>query len=593
MKPSRNFLRSVSRLSHSTRKERCRLRSGSIYIVAMGTSLIVVCLAIASLQSVRVQRRFNNEQSEMVHAKKLAQAGIEFAQQQILTDANWRNTFQNGVPVTRNTTGGSFSVTLTDPGDGNLGNQSTDSIVVSCTGNFRTSSQKWTAYIEPQLQLYAACRSSLYAPTSIEFSKCTITANQWAYSDGQFNESGNSTVNVNCMSTGNLSGNAYKQRAIQGGTWPMEAPNMNISSPNYVGKYYIDNSVVINVTDLPTGGTELINNGGFETDTANWSALNCTLTRDTSQKRIGNASCRVSGQGFLSSPVQRIAEPMTKGRNYNVSFWIRTTEDQTIAPVLSFTGSASPIPVLKSGPSVVAQSGVWTQLTGTINASWNGNLTKAEFAISSEKDTDYHFDGVSVVDADRQAGTRYIENVLLGSGNNPYGTKTVSTNGIYSINAGAEKILIRDCRINGTIVVTSASKVELGNALSWEPAGRNFPSLIANTPVDDLTSIATLSEATVGFNGNPTSAPYLGVSDNDTSDSYPSVINGPIVNTSNILLKGIAVLSGPVMAAQTIRVESDSLNINFQSDMILNPPPGFFANPPKMRLITSSVQSSP
>ncbi len=569
-------------------------KAGSVYIVAMGASLIVVCLAVASLQAVRVQRRINEEISQLANAKKLAQSGIEFAQQRILTDTNWRTFFTHGVPVSRNTTGGNFSVTLTDPEDGVIANQTTDPIVVTSIGNFGSSSHKLVAYLEPQSQLLAACRSALYAPTSIAFNACTITSNQWAYSDIQIGASSNPVVNMNCMA-GSLSGigSSYKQRAIQGGLWPMAKPDLLPTSSTYVGKYYVDNSVIINATDLPTGGTELIKNGGFETDTSNWTAMNCTITRSTSQKKVGIASCLVSGQGFLSAPGQSISQQMIKNRNYNVSFWIRTTENQLISPVISLTGSGSFIPVIKTGASVPVLNGVWTQISDTMNVTWSGTLTSAEFQIGSEKMSDYHFDAVSIIDADRVAGTRYIENVLLGTASNPYGTQVASPNGIYSINAGGEKILIRDSRINGTIIVQAASKVELRNAISWEPSGRNFPALIANAPIDDLTSIVSLSEATIGVNLNPATSPYLGVSDIDASGTYPSLINGPIVSTGDILLNGISRLSGPVLSGTNIVVTSSNLNINFPSDMILNPPPGFFADPPKMRLITSSVQSAP
>lgn len=570
-------------------------RAGSIYIVAMGTSLIVVCLAVASLQAVRVQRRINEEMSQLANAKKLAQSGIEFAQQRILTDTNWRTFFTHGVPVSCNATGGNFSVTLIDPDDGLIANQTNDPIIVTSTGTFGSASQKLTAYLEPQSQLFAACRSALYAPTSVAFNACTITANQWAYSDSLVSASSNPVVNMNCMA-GILSGSSsgYSQRLIQGGVWPMVKPDLLTTSSTYVGKYYIDNAVDIRASDLPTGGTELIKNAEFETDTLNWIAMNCTITRSTSQAKVGIASCLVSGQGFLSAPGQNISQQMIKGRNYNVSFWIRTTENQLIYPIISLSGSGNSFPVIKTGASVPALKRVWTQVSDTINVTWSGTLINAEFQIGSEKMSDYNFDTVSIIDADRVAGTRYIENVLLGNGNNPYGAQVVSPLGIYCIkNAGSDRILIRDSRINGTIVVQAAKKVELGNAISWEPCGRNFPALIANAATDDLTSIASLSEATIGVNLNPVTSPYLGVSDTNASGTYPSVINGPIVSTADILLNGLSTLSGPVLSGTNIHVTSSNLNINFPSDMILNPPPGFFADPPKMRLITSSVQSAP
>ena len=569
-------------------------RAGSIYIVAMGTSLIVACLAVASLQSVRVQRHINEEISQLSNAKKLAQSGIEFVQQRILTDTSWRTFFTNGVSVTRTTTGGRFSVTLTDPEDGLIANQTTDPIIVTSVGTFGSANQKLTAYLEPQSQLFAACRSALYAPTQVQFNGCTVSSNAWAYSDNSIQVALSSTVNMNCMAL-NRSGSpsAFTQRFVQGGVWPMDKPDMVPTSSSYVGKFYTDNAVVINAADLPTGGTELIKNGGFETDATNWTGMNCTLTRDTSQKKKGIASCLVTGQGFLSSPVQDIADQMTKRHNYTVSFWIRTTEDQFITPGINFHCSGSFFPIPNSGPSVAVLAGVWTQVSGTLNAFWIGTLTKADFYISSSKMSNYHFDAVSILDADRVAGSRYIEHELLGNGNNPFGAKVVSLGGIYAISVPGEKLVIRNSRINATLVVADSTKVEIGNAVSWEPTGRNFPALIANASIDDLTSITSLSEDTIGVNLNPASSPYRGGSNTNASDSYPSVITGPIVSTLNTLLNGVSTLSGPVVAGQNISVTSSNLNINFPSDMILNPPPGFFADPPRMRLIRSSVQSAP
>jgi hypothetical protein len=562
--------------------------------MAMGASLVVACLAIAGLQSVRVQRRMNDQISQAANARKFAEAGIEFVQNRIQTDANWRSFFVNGIPITRSASGGSFSVTLLDTVDGNIANRTTDPVVVTSTGRFGESTQKLSARIDPQIQLYPACQSALYATDSIEFKGCTVTANQWAYCENTTKIRSNPTVNMNVLSN-SFSGNQAKitQRSITGGTWPMQTPNLNPISSSYVGKYYHDNGAIIQASDIPTGGAEMIKNGEFEVNTTSWSGLSCTTTRDTNQRHNGVASCLVSGQGIISAPLQNITEHMIKGREYRISFWVRTTEDQEISAVISLTGSGSIFPVIKTGPPVEVERNVWTQVTAEIEATWSGVLSRAEFAINSERNSNYHFDSVSIQDTQREAGTRYIEHVVLGSGSNPYGSKTVSANGIYSINAPGEKIVIRNCRINGTIVVQSADEVRLENAISWEPTGRNFPALIANTSIEESTSVASLQEDTIGINANPASAPYRGVSDNDTSDSYPSLISGAMVSTNDISLEGVSELSGPILCDSDIEVTSTNLSINFRSDMILNPPPGFYADPPPMRLTLSSLQSAP
>ena len=117
--------------------------------------------------------------------------------------------------------------------------------------------------------------------------------------------------------------------------------------------------------------------------------------------------------------------------------------------------------------------------------------------------------------------------------------------------------------------------------------------MIANAPIDDSTSVDSLLESAIGFSANTTASPYQGASDNDTSDSYPSLIAGAIVSTNDISLDGVAELSGPIVSGDEMEVTSENLSINFRSDIILHPPPGFFADPPKMRLIPSSVQSVP
>lgn len=576
------------------RKSAKVVRSGSVYIMAMGTSLIVACLAIVGLQAVRVQRRNNEALLQTVSATGLAQCGIEFAQHTIQTDPSWRNQFVHGVPVIRNTTGGSFSVTLTDPDDGSIANQNTDPVIISSTGMFAGSTQKLSAYIEPQNHLFAACRSSLYAVSTIKFRNCTANANQWAYCEDTIQSIGFSNINMSCLAAQSMIGNEYNQRCIVGGTWPMAKPELAPTATDYVGRHYINNGVRINATDLPTGGTELINNGEFEANTASWTTRACTLTRDTSQMKNGIASSFVSGRSSLvSTPMQNITSQMIKNRTYRVSFWVRTTENQEIYPAIVSYGSGSPLPTIRTGSPVDAKNGKWTLVSSAITATWSGTLTRAEFQIGTELTSSYHFDSVSIQDAEREVGTRYIENVQLGFSNNPFGTGSISTNGIYVISTPGESLMIRNSRINGTLVVQDSNGVKLKGAISWEPAGMNYPALISQVEIDDLTSVSTLDESVLGVNLNPMNTPYQGTTNTTATDRYPTVVSGAMVSFRDILLDGVATYSGPIMSNQNIVVDCPSLSIQFSSDMLLNPPPGFFEDPPKMRIITSSYQSIP
>ncbi len=581
-----------------TCRSHCKHRAGTIYIVAMGTSLIVVCLAVASLQAVRVQRRINTQNTEYANAEKLAQAGIEFIQHKMETDATWRAQFTNGSSFSRSVNGGTFSVVLTDPEDGNIANHSTDPIVITSTGMIGSSTHKLTTFIEPQTQLYAACQSAIYTPQKIMFDKAVFTANQWVYCEEDIEEKGNSSINANCLTKKMFIGKGFNYRTSQGGSWPMQQPDMNPTTTSYVGKYYLDNAVTINAADLPTGGVEIASNGTFETSTSGWTSWLCTLTRDTIERQAGIASCLVSArnQSFPSTPIHDITQHIVKGHDYDISFWVRPAETQEFRPIIATYVQGSIVPSFTTGAPVTANAGTWTLVRQSMNITWSGALTRAEFQIGSARRTNYHFDEVRIRNLSRVAGTRYIESVNLDSGVNPFGSGAVSPNGIYAINAPGERILIRNCRLGCTIAVQNATKVEVNGAVNWIPSGRNFPALIANAPVDDLTTGTALAESVVGRSLNPPSSPIAGSSDADAGDSYTNAINGAILSVGGnaaILLNGTCTLSGPIMSTGPITVTTPGQTLNFQSDMITNPPPGFFADPPKMRLIPSSIRSVP
>jgi len=82
----------------------------------------------------------------------------------------------------------------------------------------------------------------------------------------------------------------------------------------------------------------------------------------------------------------------------------------------------------------------------------------------------------------------------------------------------------------------------------------------------------------------------------DFSDSYPCIIQGAIFSTDTIALGNsntsmgkIRTLTGPILAKNTLSVQNTTKDISFDSNMILNPPPGFFPSFTPMRLIPSSI----
>ena len=115
-----------------------------------------------------------------------------------------------------------------------------------------------------------------------------------------------------------------------------------------------------------------------------------------------------------------------------------------------------------------------------------------------------------------------IENVVLSAGNNPYGTQVTNVQGIYVINCQGSKVIVRNCRIRGTLVFVNASAgVDLEECIVWEPHIANFPAMMVQGNLTMAwTSQTLLSEQSLGVNFNPSSTPYQSGSDSDMLDSY-------------------------------------------------------------------------
>ena len=166
-----------------------------------------------------------------------------------------------------------------------------------------------------------------------------------------------------------------------------------------------------------------------------------------------------------------------------------------------------------------------------------------------------------------------IGNNVLGPNRNPYGS--TNSRGIYVIDCGGSTINIRNCRIEGTLVILNpgtGSKIE--QAVNWKPAETGLPSLLVRGRITiDLTA-GNVSEASVGANLNPATVPYNGVSDSDTTDTYPSRMEGLMYATDDFIVQGNTTILGQVVAADDITF-SGTVSFTRSSTYYDNPPIGF------------------
>lgn len=176
-------------------------------------------------------------------------------------------------------------------------------------------------------------------------------------------------------------------------------------------------------------------------------------------------------------------------------------------------------------------------ITGTINGTKSQGVAARRMPGSSV--FDYYLDNgewLSIGSLPMINGVATIEKTVLGSQANAYGSR-VNPEGIYVIPCGGQRVIIRNCRIGGTLVLINPAATSLiEGSVRWEAAVGNYPALLVSGSIEFKTSSFNLDEAALGVNFNPPEAPYLGLTDNDMADTYPSEISGLVFVSGNMNL---------------------------------------------------------
>ena len=267
---------------------------------------------------------------------------------------------------------------------------------------------------------------------------------------------------------------------------------------------------------------------------------------------------------------------------------------------------------LLSGPTIdcdqpFSTNGGFTALTSTINGTiqyagllslnllTGGNYTTKSISpltLPGSTVFDYykaHGTSIPLSSLPTSNGSYCVQNCLLSPASNPFGSGT-NSQGIYIIDGGAlgATFDITNCRIVGTLVLlntSGSSRVE--GAVNLAPAISNYPCLMVQSQAGANFTLqydnAALTESSCGTNLNPPGTPYNGISNNTQTDSYPSIINGLIYSTGNLVTASKhSTVKGVIVCAGSMSSSSGTLDLTYDSTYVTNPPPGFYQTPVKM-----------
>lgn len=177
-----------------------------------------------------------------------------------------------------------------------------------------------------------------------------------------------------------------------------------------------------------------------------------------------------------------------------------------------------------------------------------------------------------------------IDKEVLTPGKNSVST-TVNASGVYLINVPAvANLQIHRCRLQATLLI----QLGLGASLTikdenlWDPppGAPNQPSLIVQG--GNLLSSVTISaksgdlKESPGVNFNPPGAAYLGVTDSDTSDTYPNELHGlfHLLTVAPVTISGTPTIIGCVIAGGDVTI-SGSASMTANPGYLMAPPAGY------------------
>lgn len=220
-------------------------RRGSMYILVLGIAVAVAVIGLSSLAVARIERRGNEGWDDFAQARNHAQAAIELGTAKIQADANWRSTYPNGVwEADRPIGDGQYTLTGTDPGDGNLADDAMDSLVLTGIGAQGDALHKRQVQLEAKVRPLTCLETALHAGTNIILSTGTVQCDQIISANNDITVS-SGIVNSDMEAVGTILGTEYIT-----GTDTSPVPARTMPDPDRVFDYYVSNGTPITLGAL-------------------------------------------------------------------------------------------------------------------------------------------------------------------------------------------------------------------------------------------------------------------------------------------------------------------------------------------------------
>jgi hypothetical protein len=605
-----------------TRRNLKSKRTGGVYIAVLGSALVVAMLGMSALVGQRIENRAVVASTDMRQAQLNASSAIEMGLLVMKQESNWRTVRTNGPWFSSRDTGaGTCRLEVIDPLDGNLADDPDDPVVMVGVGYRGDAEQRVKLTVEPQSQALSSLRSAIAAGETIDVQNHTlrtdglITANQVTAAGA------NVYGDVEAVS---VSGSTFAGTTQQVDTSRLPTmPNWNSvfqyygSNLVYPGSNGVGTRIAISSIPLVSQINVVANhNPGAESGTIHWTgtqpgtpSITATLSQTSTWRQAGARSLRVSSRSsWEAGAIHRIEHFVKPGHQYDVSAWVSVDPGGLISAGsrpfhmtlhVKGTNDAEELPPVATAPDSVE----WISVLGLINIdrhahitgpltvpTWSGDLEYAFIKISdtsSSGGTDEFF--VDSLDIREVSSGRRIYRRVLGPGVNTLSVP--NPQGVYWIDCAGQTLTIERSRIVGTLLLVNPGP---GSGISdgpihWTPAVAGYPALLVDAADPSSAQFhinsthRVLSEVEQQVNFNPVGAPHDQLGSDAApptvplDDIYPSMIRGMVAIEGDFAFENRPFVLGQLLVGGDIANSSGELDVAYQSDSLLNPPPGFLA----------------
>ncbi len=547
-------------------------RSGQVFILVLGTAMVVSTLAISAMAIQRLQQRAMLGYVDAAQARLNAQAALRIGLERIASNPQWRLDFSDGMWISETSLGGgTYSLIANDPSDNDLSDSDQDPLVLRGEGTKGKSKQFVEVTLAPETSGLHCLAANLWAGGDVSLVGATVFA-EGGIGAQQNLSATSSLVSSSVEAGGSISGGSFQQDTTANAP-PRELPTVAALDE------YKSRGTWIHISSIPFESPNLLANTNFEQGLEPWQAFNCDVTSSNSESHGALASMlvsdRLSDEAGPAYDWTSVVQGYGSGTTYRIQGWVRTDGQSTEGQwVLELQNEDNTLFRFEGGLAPLGTS--WQLLAAEMAPTWSGRIIEARLRLVSFGDggtADLYLDDVS---ARRVSPHRTIQRQFLGPNHNPY-TGETQPEGIYLIDCQGERVDIESSRIVGTLVLIQPGPGSAmnGKPVFWQPAVRHFPALLVEGDFLLNPSLAALSEAELLENFNPPgNGDVLYGEDTDQVDLYPSRLDGLVFVTGELRIEGQTKVRGPVVCGGDVLIQ-DTLYLQRDAMFEMDPPPGF------------------